>query len=306
MGAAALLSPRNVQGRFFHRLEETERALWVPRIAFLATSDQDAEDYVWLGESPKMREWIGNRQKREPRGYSYTIRNRKFENTLEVSVDDLRRDKTAQLDARIGELAYEAAKLPQQIISDLIIANSTAFDGTAFYSDSRTKGDGSITIDNNISVSATTPANPTTEEMQNAILGCIQQMKGFKTDEGEPMNEDAMRFVAMVPTNMWASAVAATKNLYLANGVTNTIPNSGVQIHVQVNPRLTATDQIHVFREDADIKAFIWQDEVPTQIQIVGAGSENEFLRDTHLFGTKRLCNGGYGRPEMAVRCTFT
>jgi phage major head subunit gpT-like protein len=99
------LSSRAIIGRFYHTLEATMGKDWVSKVAMLFQSDQESETYKWLGFTPALREWLGGRNAKGLRENGITIANKTFESTLEISVDDLRRDKTGQIIVRIDELA---------------------------------------------------------------------------------------------------------------------------------------------------------------------------------------------------------
>lgn len=305
-GSAAVLGTRDVQGRFYRREEEFGRASWVPSIAMMVDSDQEIETYPWLGENEPMSEWEGERPYSELEPYSYTIRNRRFSTVLRVREQDLRRDKTGQLDVRISEVAMKAAHLPQKELSTLLNTVGNAYDGQAFYKADRVKGKAKVTINNDIQ--HTLPgalANIEAADVAKAILKSVKQLHGMKDDHGEPMNGSAMEFMIQSPVELWDVVVAALENEYLANGVTNTIPHLNYKFVPVVNPRLTATDQLHTFVTDQPLKALIWQDEVESEMDHLGKGSDHYFKFQEHLFGVLREGNGGYGRPEMACRTTL-
>ena len=59
------------------------------RLATLVPSTTAAELYAWLGAFPSLREWIGDRVIKQLERHDYTIRNRTFESTIQVRVDDV-------------------------------------------------------------------------------------------------------------------------------------------------------------------------------------------------------------------------
>lgn len=315
MGAAAILSSRAIRGMFYKRLEEATRASWVGRIGNEFTTDQGSEDYNFLGQVPALKEWIGARRKKEPTGYGITIKSKKFEASVEFSVDDLRRDKTPQVRARIRDLATRAAVLPQKLFTDLLTTNGNGYDGVAFFGDrSALTTGGQINNDRDGTSDAaildiTTPTAPTSADMSAAILLGVKTLLSALDDEGEPENAMAQRFVVMVPINLWDVAVAARTNEFTSAGVSNTmraILERGLSIDLVVNPRLTNGAQFYVFREDSEVRSLIWQDEVSADLDELAEGSDYEFFNDAHVYGVKRIGNGGYGMPEMACRLTFT
>ena len=209
MGAKSLGS-RAIIGEFYMRLEQDLGATWVPQVSMLFQSDQESEEYKWLGMAPAMREWIGGRQAKGFRENGIVIANKKYESTMEVPVDWIRRDKTGQIMVRIAEQTERANAHWAKLLNQLIIDGEAGvcYDGQTFFDTDHSEGD-SGTQDNDIAVNIGTTTAPTTGEMETAILAAIQQIIGFKDDQGEPMNEAAQRFLIMVPVPFMAAAAAA-------------------------------------------------------------------------------------------------
>ena len=311
MGASSVLGTRDIRGMFFKRLEETSIASWAPAISHMFASDQASETYKFLGQVVSLTEWLGSRKKKEPKPYGFTITNRKFEASVEFSLDDMRRDKTDQIRVRIGDLASRAAILPQKELTTLILANSNAYDAQTFFADrSALKTGGQFDNINSDNIAA--PLAPTTAEHTTAILDSIQLILGALDDENEPMNEFAKTFTVMVPTGYWSVTKAALKNDFSSSGVSNTLVAllGEITINVIVNPRLTAPTSsagaFYVFRSDGDVKPFIWQDEVASDLDQLGSGSDYEFFNHAHVYGVTRIGNAGFGEPAMAVRVDYT
>lgn len=310
------LSSRAIIGEYFRRLEQGATG-WANSLSNFFRSDQAGEDYHWLGMSPAMREWIGERQAKGLREAAYSIRNKAFESTLEISIDDLRRDKTGQIMVRIGEQVDRANAHWARLLSSLIIAGESAacYDGESFFDTDHSEGD-SGTQSNDISVDISAlplPAtshgsdvNPAPEELMHAILEGAQKILGFVDDQGEPMNENARQFMVMVPTSYWKAAITAVGAPNLANGATNIITTAdGFGFQVQVNPRLTWTTKFAVFRTDGNVKPFIRQEEVPVEVSAIAEGSELEFERRVHRYGLYASGNVGYGFWQQACLVTL-
>ena len=299
------LSSRAIIGRFFQRLNVAMDASWVGQVSMLFQSDQESETYKWLGMSPAMREWIGGRHAKGFRENGITIANKKFEATLEVPVDWMRRDKTGQIMVRVDELVDRTVTHWQSLLSaNIANAESTvAYDGQYFFDTDHSEGN-SGTQDNDITVDiSAVPAAvhgsttaPSAEEMRTMILQGVEQMLGFKDDRGEPINEMARSFLVMVPTAWFSTAAAAIRNPVVGGGDTNVMTNlDGYSFSLAVNPRLTWTDKLAVFRTDGSVAPFIRQEEEGVTVQAVAEGSELEFEHDLHHYGVKALRNTGYG-----------
>lgn len=298
MGASSL-SSRAIIGAFFARLEQNTGGLWVPKIGMGPfQSDQASEDYNWLGMAPAMREWVGGRHAKGFRENGISIKNKAFEATLEVLVDEIRRDKTGQVMIRINEMADRANAHWAKLLSALIVGGEAAlcYDGQYFYDTDHAEGD-SGTQSNDLTPAAVAAATPTAAEYEKAILGSIATILGFLDDQGEPMNEGASEFLVMVPPTHMAAAVAAVKNPVIvdANGSrTNTLGTlDGFAINLVTNPRLSSwTTKFTTFRADGNVKPFILQEEVPLEI------AENdalEFSERKIQYGIYASRNVGYG-----------
>ena len=305
-------------------LEELEIALdksWPFRIGMEFQSTQASEEYKWLGTSPMMREWISGRLAKSLRENGITIKNKEFEATLEVFVPDLRRDKTGQIKVRIGEMADRTNQHWASLLSTLIKngGSSVCYDGQYFFDSDHSEGD-SGTLSNLLTatdygaLNVATAADPTADELAKVILKLMQHVYSFKDDRGEPSNENARQFLVMVPVNMMAAAVQATSVNLLSTG-SGAIDNpllktslEGQKIEVQpiVNPRLTTTTELYLFRADGRAKPFIRQIETPIEVSALAEGSETEFKENKHLYGLKASRNAGLGLWQQAIKATLS
>ena len=313
----SLLSSRAIIGMYYARLEANPGMAWIDNVANLFGSDQASETYNFLGQTPAMREWIGGRQAKGFSGQGITIVNAHYEATLEIQKKDARRDKTGQIEARVGEFVDRGQTHWASLLSTLLLngASSLCYDGQYFFDTDHSEGDSgsqsnAITVDISAlpaTVHGTVTA-PSVEEMQQTILKGIAQILGFKDDRGEPMNENASRFMVTVPVSLYLTAVAAVSTLTTANLAPNLNPNlvAGLSVDVQMNPRLTWTDTIAVFRTDSPIKAFIRQTEQEVELKVKAEGSEFEFDNDAWQFGIDAWRGVGYGYWQRACQVQMT
>jgi len=310
------LSSRAIIGRFYETLEASLGKSWISKVAMGFDSNQESETYKWLGFSPALREWIGGRQAKGLRENGITIANKKFEATLEIDVDDLRRDKTGQIEVRIDELADRVNEHWAKLLSTLIInGESTAcYDSQYFFDTDHSEGDSGaqsndLAAGDYSELNVATATNPTANELANVILKMIQHLYSLKDDQGEPMNELARSFLVMVPIPFWGAALQAVRSNLLNTGsgsIDNPLKNAEVVINVAANARLTWTTKLAVFRTDGRAKPLITQEEEIVKMQAIGEGSEEEFKNNRHLYGVKTLRNVGYGYWTQAVLATLS
>lgn len=63
------------------------------KVATMVPSAAKTEDYAWLSQWPKLREWIGDRQIKSLAASRYQIANKKFESSVGIPRDDIEDDK---------------------------------------------------------------------------------------------------------------------------------------------------------------------------------------------------------------------
>lgn len=303
----ALLTSRAIVGEIYNRLTQGDES-WVMRYAMKVPSRQAIETYGWLGMVPMMREWIGGRDPKKVREFTWAIANKDYEGTLEILVSELRRDASGQLMIRIAEFARRALSHPAKLASARIIAGeSTAcYDGQYFFHTAHSEGD-SGAQDNDLTSAAATGTTPTVQEMRDAILGTITAILSFKDDQGEPMNEGARAFEVMVPPLYWSTALSAIGLPVLGGGEVNVLANmDGFSIKPVMNTRLTWTTKFATFRTDGETKPFILQEEVPLEVAAVAEGSQLEFTDKKHWYGVNWSGALDYGFWQHACLHTFT
>lgn len=307
MADQSILSSRAVIGMYYARLEQNPGLAWVNGVSNLFTSDQASETYPFLGQNSGMREWIGGRQAKSLSGNSLQIVNKHYENTLEIAIRDMRRDKTGQIEARVNEFVDKSLSHWASLLSTLILNGTatTCYDGQFFFDTDHTEGNNTTSQSNDITVDISalpcaehgTVTAPSKEEMQQTILQTIAQILSFKDNEGEPMNENATDFMVIVPVSLYLTAAAAVSTLVNAALANNMNPTqiAGMNISVQMNPRLTWTDSFAVFRTDSPIKALIRQSETLDTVKMKDESSEYAFDNDAIQIGVDAWRNVGYG-----------
>jgi phage major head subunit gpT-like protein len=300
------LGRRDIIGVFYMTLQQDVGMGWVPDISMRVDSDQESETYAWLGMSPQMREWIGERKAKGLAEFSYEIKNKPYEATLEILREEIRRDKSGQVMLRVRELARRANSHWALLLSDLLEngESTVCYDGQYFFDTDHSEGD-SGTQDNDITTDISalptevhgSTTSPAEEEMALAILASIEQMMGFKDDQGEPLNEMETNFLVMVPTGLASAAWGATRNQNFASGAGNTIQAGDWNVRVAVNPRLSWTDKFATFATSGEVKPLIRQEEVPIEFD----GEDLTFRQRKWEYGVYSERNVGYGFWQKAV-----
>jgi phage major head subunit gpT-like protein len=105
------------------------------KIARLMPSDSDSNTYAFLSLFPAFREWVGTRLHKALSETAYQVKNRKFENTIDVPVEKLEDDKWAMY-AGIAEMhGTSVIDLHNELVFQKLAAGfaETCYDGQFFF-----------------------------------------------------------------------------------------------------------------------------------------------------------------------------
>lgn len=106
------------------------------RIATLIPSMTAKEVYPWLGQWPKMREWLGDRVIKQLAAHRYEIKNKPFETTVEVERETIEDDSFGVYGPLFEELGIAVAEWPSEVVFAVLKLGETAlgYDGVPFFS----------------------------------------------------------------------------------------------------------------------------------------------------------------------------
>ncbi|HWQ09628.1 MAG TPA: Mu-like prophage major head subunit gpT family protein, partial [Holophaga sp.] len=104
-------------------------------VATPVPSTTKSETYSWLGQFPRLREWIGDRQVKNISQSGYAITNKKFESTISVKRDDIEDDQYGVYSPLFKEMGYAAATHPDELVFGLLLLGfaSLCYDGQYFF-----------------------------------------------------------------------------------------------------------------------------------------------------------------------------
>jgi phage major head subunit gpT-like protein len=86
------------------------------KVAMTVPSTTAAENYGWLGQMPRMREWIGDRVIGQLETYDYQIKNRTFESTIGLKREMVEDDQYGILSPMMTELGRSTAAFPDELV----------------------------------------------------------------------------------------------------------------------------------------------------------------------------------------------
>jgi len=116
------------------------------KIATLVPSTAKVENYGWLAEFPRLREWVGDRQVKGIAASGYQIVNKKFEASVGIPRDDIDDDSYGVMTPLFQEMGYAASTHPDELVFALLAAgfDTKCFDGQYFFDTDHPVGDGVV------------------------------------------------------------------------------------------------------------------------------------------------------------------
>jgi phage major head subunit gpT-like protein len=119
------------------------------RVATRVPSTTASETYGWLGQLPKLREWIGDRQIQNLEAHDYAIKNRDFELTIGVDRNAIEDDTYGVFTPLVSEMGRAAKTHPDELVFALLVLGFTTacYDGQYFF-DTDHPGAGGASVSN--------------------------------------------------------------------------------------------------------------------------------------------------------------
>ena len=111
---------------------------WTPdwnKVAMEVTSTTSSEKYAWMGNIPRMREWLGDRVVNSLSSYDWELRNKKYESTVGVPVPAIEDDQYGVYTPLMAEMGRSAAEHPDEMVFSLIKSgfDTLCYDGQYFF-----------------------------------------------------------------------------------------------------------------------------------------------------------------------------
>ena len=190
-------------------------AMWADSYAMTINSNQASELYAWLGNVPVMREWIGGRQAKQLREYSWRVDNKDYEATLEVHLNELRRGSSGSaIMLRIAQLAQRVQSFPSKMLTQLMVdGEATAcYDGQYFFDTDHSEGDsGSQSNDISVAISALNSAMVVCRQgaWAHALAGTVNAQEYYELS----FSDDAQGAVALSFAYCTKNACAPVTNI---------------------------------------------------------------------------------------------
>lgn len=104
-------------------------------VATLVPSTTASNTYGWLGQFPKLREWVGARVVKDMAAAGYTLTNKLYEGTVSIARTDIEDDNIGIYKPMMQEVGRATATHPDELVLALLAAghSTLCFDGQNFF-----------------------------------------------------------------------------------------------------------------------------------------------------------------------------
>ena len=266
-----------------------------PRIAMTVPSETRETTYAWIGQIPNMREWVGSREIQNLAAHEYTIKNKTFELTTKVPVNDIADDQYGIYTPLISEMGLSAKKHPDSLTFDLLGKgfDQKCYDGVSFFSNNHPMGGHDKTVQSNMSCE---PLNAKSYAEARA------QMMTVKGESHRSLN--------IVPDLLVVAPQreAVARELLFADLIAGNSNVNKNTCDLLVVPELSDyAEQWYLFCTKRYVKPFVFQER--EKAKLVCKNKENDdnvFFEDEIIYGIKARYNVGFGLWQLAYGSTGT
>lgn len=287
---------QNLKKDFEKGIQETK--LVTNEMVARVPSSSSSNVYPWLCHVPGMREWF----KGEPRvlrnveSKDFTVANRKFEDTITISVDEVNDNQAGTYGAVAKMHGAQAALLQDQLVFELFnngFTTTLTYDGLSWFNDAHKVG--LSTVDNNLGNLALSSAN-----FQTGVTRLRSfTVKPDKLSESRPLNPGGEKLLLVVPPALEYTARGIVDVQYASGGASNI---DYKQAEVLVSAWLTDANNWFILNVGAAVKPIFFQErEKPVIRQLTPADSDTAFMLDNYIYGSKARCAALPSFPWIAV-----
>lgn len=247
-------------------------------------------EYAWLGDTPKMREWIGDRVLNNLKAFGYSITKKDYEATIEVNRDAIEYDQLGIVKPRIEQLAHEGDQHYDETLFELLEANGNCYDGKPFFDTKHKIGEFEFS---NLGEKKLT---------QESFLAAREEMRGLVSDTGKSLKIKPNLLI--VPPELESIAIQILKASTINGGDSNI--TKGMAEYLVVDD-LTDATAWYLMDTSKPIKPLVLQINKPIKFTAMDSLSdESVFMRKSFRYGTDSQDNVGYGLWQLAYKSTGT
>ena len=283
-------------------------------MSFNVDSNSVEEIYPWILYAPPVKEKRGQTPRKPVPTVDYTIKNKRWENSVEIAYELRRFEKIGQIGQLVSMMGQKARDYPSKLLSELITDGGTnaGYDGISFFNTAHIDPGAEYQTgqSNSLTSNITTTTAPTDEEAHAAVSGAINQILSFVDGAQDPVMPPPDTVFTIMCHPGYSTVfrrLAVSDNLAIAGGGNFGNDLKG-RIQVWENPWLAApatTPAFYLINRNSIRKPFIYQTADPLELMDDAGGDYEKTTKDI-LFFTHAYYNLGYGDWRTMIRHTFT
>lgn len=286
---------KGIKARFYNKLTSAAKPQVTP-FTYIDTSNTGLEEWVIADAFPTVREWLGPRNAQSLQAYSIAIKNRDWEMTIKErrsTIEDAKSSIGGVIGMQIDGSIQRFNSMPDKLVQELLAANGTAFDGTAFFATGRPALKGATAIDN-----LKTGSGITAAQIKADFSTAKTALLGYRDRNDEPFN-DVLDLVVYVPSHLFDlfETLRTSYDLAVTGGgnETNIYRNT---FRIIVNYKQSVSDNDWYMINAANpFPPFIfqWREKPVWNVKDDREDLFVKFLADCR-------CGAGYGNPTAIVK----
>ncbi|MFL1552493.1 Mu-like prophage major head subunit gpT family protein [Pseudomonas sp. D47] len=269
------------------------------KIAMKVPSTTGQNDYAWLSNFPKMRQWIGAKHVKNLSAAKYSIVNDDFEATVEVDRNHIEDDQLGIYQPQAKMAGFSSAQLPDEIVYGAVNGGFTSLchDGQYFFDTDHPVGEKLV------SNKGTAPLSVASKAAAMAGYGKARAaMKQFKDDEGRSLNINPN--VLLVGPAMEDTARALLTEAKFDDKSANIYRNTAELV---VDGRIESDTAWYLLDTTKPVMPFVYQErKAPVFVQQTNPEADDVFNQRKYKFGAEARGAAGYGFWQLAFGSTGT
>lgn len=274
--------------------EKAMAKLIYPLVTTEMPSTASKEDYGWLGNTPRLREWKSERAPKALLESGFELVNKHYEASISVDADLIDDDKTGGVNMKVKAMGIANRQDYDTLFSEVLEAGhqTICYDGQYFFDTDHQEGTSPNQSNYSASGMALTAPN---------LKTVIATMKAYKDDTGRSSKVKPTHL--MVPTALEWKANSIIKP---AAAMASTDPDLAVlagALEIIVNPDLTDDTAWYVLDLSGPIAPFIFQNRQPIKFAALDKDDDHDnFMRKEIYYGTDARLAFGFGDWRLAYK----
>jgi len=265
------------------------------RIATIKTSTTLENLMMYVGQLPRMKEWLGERDGSTFSVYEHKTKNKDWSLVVPVSRNDVDDDVLGKYNDLFSDMGRSAALLWDDIAADTLLAGETAltYDGQFFFDTDHPQ-------DPALAASPTQSNLFTSKPLTDANYADVRaKMMAFKGPDGKPLRVRPNTLVVSPDNEVTARRIVQSTTTPVVFG-TNTAAGQVDNVlrgtaEVLVYPELSGGDWYLADTNNTIKPIVIWNRKSPRFVAMNKETDDQVFWRKTYHYGTDARGVGTYG-----------